>query len=248
MITGLADTRSFLVGLALAAGLFANAQTWDAVPLSDLLTVKRLSDAKYKEMTSFEMMVELASFRSFQDAAPFERVSASVILDGERFRSELGGIITIQGNGIRVILDKEDRSVLVTDPVDLAEPWMIQAVDIILGSITSCSKRTVPDGVEYKLVYRAGSVYENTIVRYDTNGWLINTSTTWATAIAEDPSNTLSARYRPRLDVRYGIPSRFDRGKTKLTDPWSHVKEHSNGLIAIGDWKGSVVTDARYQP
>lgn len=248
MIIGHREHRSILASLALTAGLFANAQSWNAVPASDLVAAKGRSDAKYKELTRFEMTVDLASFRSFQDAAPFERVSASIVRDGERFRTELGEIITIQGNGIRVILDKADRSVLATDPVDLAEPWIIQAVDIVLGSITSCFKRTVPEGIEYKLVYGAGSTYEHTIVRYDNNGWLIGTSTVWAIPIAEDPSNVLSARYRPRLDARYGIPSVFDKTKTKSTDPWSHVQEHSNSLIAIGDWKGSVVTDARYQP
>lgn len=240
--------HSVVLALAVFVGAAANAQAWEAVPVSDFLAAKRNSDAKYKELSRFEMSIELASFRSFEDAAPFERMTAVVLRDGDRFRTEMGSIVTIQGNGVRVIMDKEDRSVLATNPVDMAEPWIIQAVDIVLGSISSCLSRDLADGVEYKLVYRVGSTYEHTLVRYDTNGWLKGTSTIWAIPVAEDPSNLLSARYRPRLDVRYGVPVLFDNAKARSTDPWNYVQEHSNGLFAIGDWKGSVVTDARYQP
>jgi|GEM_PF-6048255 len=240
--------KVFVLCLAGATPPVMVCQDWKPVPVSEFVKVKQLSDEKYTELAGFSMDIGLASYRSFVDAAPFDRSTARVIRNGSQFRSEIADIITVQGGGMRVVLDKEERSIFATDPVDFNEPWLITSVDIVLGSIASSSTRAVPDGIEYKLVYREGAVYGYSVVRYDKQGWLRGTSTIWAREVAEDPSLPLSARYRPRLDVTYGIPARFEGAKSKLTDPWSFVQELHNGLVAVGEWKGASVIDARYKP
>ncbi|MEO8589950.1 MAG: hypothetical protein ABI432_11305 [Flavobacteriales bacterium] len=223
-------------------------QDWTTVPGSAFVEAKQGNDSRYKDLPRFSMDIELVSYRSWDDQAPHERTQARVVRDASRFRSEVSGLVSVQDPLIRVVMDPQEHVIMATDPVDLNDAWAIGAVDIVLSSVATCFERSVDGGKEYKLVFKTGAVYDHTIVRYDAQGWLRHTSTVWRQTVQEDPSDRLSAAYRPRLDVSYGIPRTLTGPADASTDPWSLVREGKEGLEAIGAWKDIPIIDTRYRP
>jgi len=222
-------------------------QEWQPIAVKEFIAAKRSSDALYAGLVRYEMKVRMISYRSWDDAVPLERVEASVRRAADRFRSEVGGIVTLQDKRIRVIYDPEEGRLFAADPVELADAWALGAVDHILNAVASCFKRIGAGSVEYKLVFAQGAVYDHTIVRYDTQGWLRSTSTIWRQSIAEDPGQPMSPVYRPRLDVEYGTPRPLEADMVE-PDPWQFVRETPVGLSAVGQWKGAEVIDSRFRP
>lgn len=131
--------------------------------------------------------------------------------------------------------------------MDLADAWALGAVDHVLNTVESCYTRSNAGGTEYKLVFARGAVYDHTVVKYDSRGWLVSSSTVWRQSIAEDPSQPMSPAFRPRLDVAYEVPRVKADAATK-PDPWQFIRETPEGLLAIGQWKGAEVIDSRFRP
>ncbi len=230
-----------------ATGMAGAIEQWQPIAVNEFIAAKRLSDALYANLLMYEMKVRMSSFRSWDDAVPHERVEASVHRADDRFRSEVGGIITIQDARIRVIYDPTEGRVFAADPVDLADAWALGAVDHILNAIATCFKRAVAGGVEYKLVFAQGAIYDHTVVRYDSQGWLRSSSTIWRQAIAEEPGQPGSPAYRPRFDAEYEVPHALG-GEAIVPDPWQFIRLAAGGLLAIGQWKGAEVIDSRFRP
>lgn len=238
--------------IALAAAVLACigtfGQAWENVPVSDFVQAKRASDALYVGLERFRITMEMTSYRSVEDRVPHDRTMASIVREGTRFRSEVGGIITVQDATIRVVRDPEEGKVFATDPVKLEDAWAIGVANLVLSSLVACERRTLDGHTEYRVRFSPGSVQEHMVVRYDAAGWLRSTSTVWRRPIAEDPSDPLSAAYRPRLEVAYGIPVVLKGPPDPVTDPWRLVKRGEQGLVAIGEWTGAPVIEARLRP
>lgn len=216
--------------------------------MSAFVQAKRASDALYAGIERFRITMEMASYRSLEDRVPHDKTTARIIREGTRFRSELGGIVTVQDATIRVVRDPEEGKVFATDPVKLEDAWAIGMADLVLTSLVACERRAWDGHTEYRIRFGPGSAQEHMVVRYDAAGWLRGTSTVWRRSIAEDPSNPLSVAYRPRLEVAYGIPVVINGPSDPDTDPWRLIRRSEHGLVATGEWSGATVIDARLRP
>lgn len=237
-----------VVFLCCSSGHLAVAQQWETVDVRLLKEQKAKSDELQAAMTSMEMQIDFTSYRSKTDVVPHERVVAELVRDKESFRSTVGTITTIQVGAARVVIDKVDRSILLTDPVPLEDMSLQQLSAIVLDRVVQCSRRRTVDGMEYRIQWPAASLYDQQLLLFDNQGWLRRTETTWRQGIQEDPGNLLSPVHYPRLVAQYGRPLPLRPERRADLDLSKVYRATTAGIVAVAPWTGYEVIDTRINP
>lgn len=235
--------RACISAMVIAPVFGAIAQAWTPVPVERLLHQRALADSLQAAMGPSILVMDLMSFRSSTDVVPYDRKHARLVRTAQGFRSEIGDVLMVQGHGLRVVVDRSDRTMLVTDPTALTNVSLPPWSEELLTSLGACYMRTVSDGVEFKLVMAKDVVHDHVLLQFDAQGWLRRSETFWRSGMDGTPGD-------PRLVVQYQrpVPLRAGTVDEQGTDPWEFVKVGPAGLIAIGEWNGIEVIDARIKP
>jgi hypothetical protein len=247
----MANAAPFLsvLGLVLTLSATAVPQQWETVDVRLLKEQKALSDQLQASRTSMVMVVEFTSFRSKNDVVPHERIVAEVLRDKDRFRSRIGDITTIQAGAVRVVIDERERSMMITDPVALEDAGLAQLSSMVLDKVLSCNRRRLTDGMEYRIQFPPGGVYEFQLIQFDDQGWLRRTETVWRQGIPEDPGNVRSVVHQPRLIAQYGRPAPLNADRSRELDLAKVYRAAgASGFVALAPWSGFQVIDTRFNP
>lgn len=238
--------------LALAVSIgggVLQAQGWTACTAADLLRAKAASDALYATVPVFSMDIRMSSYRSATDAVPFEEVQASILHDGARSRAEIKNIVTIQDAGLRIIVDREERTIMVTDPVNDEDPYFSAISRTVIEQAAAWARRTTGEGTEYRITFPKGAVYDHLIVLYDAKGWLRRTESIWRQAVSEVPDDPGARSFKPKLRVAYGSPRAFTSGSKRAEmDPYAIISIQDGIPQGIGPWSEFEIIDSRLRP
>ena len=147
---------------------------------------------------------------------------------------------------MRVVADREMRTMVLADPVDLASVFAEMFVREVPRSAASCWVRTLPQGTEYRMMFGEGAIIERMEIRFDAAGWPVRTETVWRMAIQDEPGAPSSI---PRMEVDYGRPQPIARGAySAATDPARLVAFSADGEArGLGEWARYEVDDLRIQ-
>lgn len=222
---------------------------WEPSSGKELQRSKAVCDSLYTAFWGFRQDLTVSSYRSKTDLQVYDVERAMVRKEGMRFRSEIGGVVTIQDEQIRVMVDKQAKVVMMADPIKLEDMFMEAFAMEATENFGTCAARPKDGGVEYRFTFNKGAVYEHIVAWYDAKGWLRRTETVWRAGVSEAPLLPMAAVTQPRLVTEYGMPVPIKKGGyTTATDPWSILELGVDGPIARGDWAAYELIDTRLRP
>ncbi len=230
----------------LLAGVQVHGQEWRRCPADEVEQARRAADSLYRSLWGFQMVVEFRSYRSKEDHTPFDRESANIRREGERFRSEFGGSLTVQDQRLRVVTDRETRTLTLADPVDLQSVFAEMFARELSAAATSCWVRKTAQGTEYRMIFHNGAI-DRVEIRFDAAGWPLRTETVWRIALRSAPGESGPSAAIPRMEVDYGRPQPIKKGSySEITDPGRLVAVDADGEArGQGEWARFEVNNVR---
>lgn len=232
-----------------ALAVLLHAQEWTACPAAELVRAKKASDALHATVPVFSLKLRMASYRSATDAVPFEEVDAILLHDGACSRAEIKDMLTVQDADLRVIVDREERTLIVTDPVAEDDPYVSALSNAVIERAASCARRATPEGTEYRIIFPDGAVYDRLIVLYDKKGWLRRTVSFWRQGISEQPDDPGARLFKPKLQVDYELPRAFASGSRRAEmDTSAFIVLEDGTPKGIGPWTAFEIIDSRIRP
>lgn len=222
---------------------------WQPSSGRELRRSRALCDSLYAALWGFRQELTLSSYRSRSDVQAHDVERALVRKEGQRFRSEIGGVVTVQDERIRVVVDKHAQVVMVADLVKLEDMFLEAFVLEATEKYGTCAVRPREGGFEYRFTFNTGATYDHILAWYDAKGWLKRTETVWRAGVSEAPLLPLAAVTQPRLVTEYGMPTAIRKGEhTTATDPWTILEMGVDGPRARGEWAAYELLDTRLRP
>jgi hypothetical protein len=182
------------------------AQAWTACDVQELLDHIKRNNELYGSVPSFQLNIDIASFRSYTDASPYDRATSLLTKIGKRYRVEALGMLTIQDELHRITVDSAEKVLMVGHAGDMMQAIGSDHSEAILKSASAISKRTTPSGTIYRATFREGSYYEHMEIGYDPKGWLSSVACYWRHAIQENPDDPRSPSYKPKITFTFDRP------------------------------------------
>jgi hypothetical protein len=219
---------------------------WEPSSGKELRRSKALCDSLYTALWGFRQDLTVSSYRSKTDVQAHDIERAMVRKEGMRFRSEIGGVVTIQDEYIRIMVDKQAKVVMMADPFKFKDMFMEAFAIEATESFGTCAARPKDGGVEYRFTFNKGAVYEHIVAWYDAKGWLRRTETVWHAGVSEAPLLPMAVVTQPRLVTEYGMPSVIKKGEfTTATDPWTILEKGTEGPKVRSEWATYELIDTR---
>lgn len=241
----------FHMALACALSLAAekgDAQTWQSSTPQELLERIEANGKLYEAVTSYRLLVDMASYRSTDDVVAFDEAQSTVVKSGKRYRVDALGMVTVQDEQYRVTVDSAERMIMVGRAGDIMDVVGADHARIIIENAASVTKRSQRDGVTFRVVFRKGAYYTQLENTYDTEGWLKKIECYWGVEVKENPDDPKSPGYKPRVVMRFGRPERLkEEVTTRHLDIGQFVAFQGGKPYPVGSWSGYEVFDTRVQ-
>lgn len=138
--------------------------TWTKSSFDDF--EKELSDVQkfFSESIKFSVNVTHSTFKGINNNVAYEKKSGKFIRDGKSYRSSIMGMITIQNEKLKIIIDTVGKTILIASP-DKLEPSNIVSLDYVQTkkNIKTVLKKTENNTKKYKLEYSFGQYLSSEI-------------------------------------------------------------------------------------
>lgn len=242
----MSHARGPIAVLAFGWALVSGAQAWVPCPAQEVLEHAEANGKAYAALPVYEMRVELASYRSSTDVAPFDRAESLLQKAGDRSRVDHMGIITVQDGRLRVTVDTTEHVILVAKADDIMDVIGADHAHLIIEQAAAVTKKAIAAGVTYKVMFRPGAYYDRVEITYDKDGILARADLFWRIAIQEDPDDPRSPAYTPRVTMLFGRPRAIaEAAITKRLDLSAYIVMKNGRPIAAPGWTGYEVIDTR---
>lgn len=227
---------------ALAAG--ARAQAW--VPSTPERFKQDLEASRdlYEGWVNMRQATYISAFLTATDEVPHQRSTSVLWRTGDRYKVEYMGMETYQDKDLRVVVDREQRRILVGVPQDLSGTGRETLQQALLADIPLIERTERPDGVRYRLRLDGLSGLGDMEAAFDKAGWLHTLTLYWAEEVATQHRAPLAHRVRPKVVLEFGRPERIAPGSVNA-DPRTVVGRRGTQLAGLGEWGGYHVFDTR---
>lgn len=234
---------ALLVGCLLMV-LPAVGQAWTASGPEAFKRDARASQHKYGTLEHMRQTTHIDTYLTGRGTTPHQRNTSVLWRMGGHYRLEHMGFTTFQDGEVRVVVDQEQHQILVSAPQDPMAAMHGALQDSLLALLPSIGRSAGTDGVHYRLKFAGMLGFDVVEVFFDREGWMRRVTLHWAQAVEllhRDPTAPLVL---PRVVMEFGLPERVAAGSVNA-DPHTVVERRTEGLVAIGAWKGYEVFDTR---
>lgn len=235
------------IGLLLAHDP-AFSQVWSASTSKEMLERIDANGRKFSELTAYELTVDMASYRSVNDAEPFDEGRSVMVRQGDNYRVDALGVTTVQDGKFMVSVDSSEQLMVFAKAGPVINQVGAEHMRVVVEKAKAVSKRAASDGVVYRIEFLPGAHYSRMEITYDSEGWMTRMESHWGFAIQEDPDDPRSPSYTPKVVMRFSKPVRLDMANAKQRLDLSRFVVLKNDRPApAAAWLGYRVHDSRVQ-
>jgi hypothetical protein len=90
------------------------------------------------KIDKFSFNITYSSFKEHLEKIPYETLHGYVVKDGKNNFSNINGVVTMQNNRIRIVVDSARRSIKISNPLEGPEP--VLSVEEYIKSIGVCKE------------------------------------------------------------------------------------------------------------
>ncbi len=232
----------------LLASAIGHAQVWQPSTPQEVLERIDANGRKFVELGAYEVSMDMSSYRSVNDAAPFDQGRSVMIKVGDRYRVDALGVTTVQDEQFTVSVDSSERMIMVGKAGPLVNEIGAAHMRTVVEKAASVSKRSTGKGVVYKIEFLRGAHYSRMDLEYDAEGWMVKMESHWGFAIQEDPDDPNSPSYTPKVVMLWGRPRKVQEAAVQgKLDISQYVIFKNNRPEAVGIWKDFELHDSRVQ-
>lgn len=233
-----------LVASLSVCALSSQAQHWVPADAAAVQEFVNRNDRLYAALPNMRMTTEILSYRNAGDAVPNDKGSSTVWRTGDRYKAEHLGMTTYQDKQISILIDPQERTIMLSAPTDMITATQVAMRDTFLIHAVRIGRASMGDGTHFRLKFAPGSLYDAVELVFDPQGWLRCETLYWGRPVLMDPVDPASEVIYPKVVLNLDVPVRIDP-KTVNSDPASVIAWRDGEPVALGSWKDYDVFDTR---
>lgn len=221
---------------------------WGAAPPGELERRIAKNRALYEGVGAFSLDYTITVYRDASSVLPEQVMKGHVGSSQGRSWSTQPGMLTVQDERLRVLVDSAQRVVMVSAPTqDEAYLGSAFSSKVISGAKAIGTMRT-NEGDVFRILFHDGAAIDAMEVTFDAKGWLRRVIVYWQRMEADDPRTAIGF-VAPRMDTRFSVPQRLpaDRATAARMDTGRLVQNSEGGLKPQGALSTYELIDTRLQ-
>jgi hypothetical protein len=180
------------------------------------------------------------------DILPNDKGSSVMWKTGDRYKAEHLGLTTYQDKDLRILIDPEERSIMLCAPDDPMTSMRGMLQDSLLAHVAHIRRASMADGTHFRLKFGPDALYDLIELAFDLHGWLRKVEMHWGQPVVLNPDDPGSATAYPKVVFDLGVPEPIDPGSVD-TDPGKVLSWKNGEPVARGQWKDYSIFDTRPQ-
>lgn len=222
----------------------ARAQSWVPVDTAEVAAAHARSCALQEGRTSYRMVVRVASWRDAGDPTAAEEAVCIIRRSGKLYKAEHFGLVSYQDGEFRVMVDPEERAVMLSDGQPVYELLGARLQRELFAHIAKAEKSATAAGTSYRIHLGRPWEWDQVILEFGRDGWMKRVEMRWAGTMEADPGNPLTALVTPKLAFWFEAPAPLDVAPAQLH--WNTVlRLNGTEALALGPCTGYSVVDMR---
>lgn len=204
--------------------------------------------ALYDGVGAFSLDYTISVFRDASSVLPEQVMKGHVGSSKGRSWSAQPGMLTVQDEHLRVLVDSTQRVVMVSAPTrDEAYLGSAFSSKVLAGARAIGAMRT-GEGDVFRILFNDGGAIDAMETTFDDKGWLRRVTVYWRKMEADDPRAGIGF-VAPRMDTRFAVPQRLpaDRAVEARMDTGRLVRISEGGLRPLGALSTYELIDTRLQ-
>ncbi|MBI3518104.1 MAG: hypothetical protein HY062_01935 [Bacteroidetes bacterium] len=231
----------------------AQVGTWEVATKSEVISSYQKTWTWFTNTQNYAFKLKYTSYKDYVSKEIIESSEGYYKRLGNKYKTEVVGIKTIQNEKVRIIIDTLDKIITVLNPGKL-NPALTNAKDleVMLDNVKALKKRKIGKSVCYRIDFIKNELYEAYEFTINDKGLLESLVYYYSEQIEEDDGDgqylaPLKTKVKPRLEVL------FTNYQAPITIAESEFQEK---LIVLNDkekinlldkYKAFQLKDYRYQ-
>jgi hypothetical protein len=224
-----------------------NGNGWEKIEITDFENnTKHVADF-YNGLTKFSINITHASYKGHSSLVAHEKMSGYFKRDGKNYKSSMMGILTIQNEKAKIVIDTMGKTILVAHP-DSFEPSDVVSLEYIQGkkNLKSTTKKTEDKSVRYKLEYKTGR-YSACEILLSNEGSINEIVFLFRESFRVNPSDENSEMASPKAIISYKDLKKnpvFDKAEFDFSNYINGIE--TGTPVGVKKYKDYKIVDTRY--
>lgn len=222
-------------------------QSWEKTDIADFEKNTKQAADFYKGLTKFSVNITHASYKGNTTTVAHEKVNGYFKRDGKNYKSSMMGILTIQNEKAKIVIDTTGKTILIASP-DSFESSDIVSLEAIQAKkdLKTTSKKTEGKSTRYKLEYTSGK-YSTCELLLDEEGAIKEIVFLFRDKYRMNPNDEKSEMVSPKAVISY-----TDLKKNPVINPSEFAISNYVDLseketpVGVKSYKEYRIVDTRY--
>jgi hypothetical protein len=222
-------------------------ESWEKIEITDFeVNTKQVAEF-YNGLTKFSVNITHASYKGHSTLVAHEKMSGYFKRDGKNYKSSMMGILTIQNEKAKIVIDTMGKTILVAHP-DSFEPSDVITLEYIQGkkNLKSTTKKTEDKAVRYKLEYTSGK-YSACEILFSNEGAINEIVFLFRESFRVNPIDENSEMASPKAIISYKDLKKnpvFDKAEFDISN---YINLPVKGEpVGVKNYKEYKIVDTRY--
>jgi hypothetical protein len=238
-------TSVILAVLLSVASVLCSAQTWTNIDRQQYEQLTAEARNLFKS-NRYSYKMAYSSYIGHHTSTPHDQAQGYVVRYGNDYFADMPGNRSAQGNGIRIMIDDEEKLIVLLDPDYKLDQSVAEAFyeSMFLYADSLLSRNAGPERY-FRFYYSEKSEFYCQEVKLDHKGLPSEITIFYRDELSLNPEEEASEMEKPKLVIRLSdiqpvsdFPSEF-----KID---SFVKKTTSGFSSTGNYSGYQVVDYRF--